>query len=246
MPKRIRRFPLNVSRIPSAPHMTTDDRVSRNNADIDHPACESLEDVHARRGLLLLLAYRFCWNRADAEDAVQNALLLATRKVHQLDDRSKLWSWVRSIVVTQCKELLRRGMRRGAVESSYEPPPKQDSDPLVRSELSGMVSELIKALPERQQTALVLRHLEDMSYAGIAEMKGVAQSTARGQVRDDQEGLAWADRGKSGPRWRPGRAHGKRSERPPGRSKHTVPPLPRSPPIRANVTAWTRMPRGWW
>ena len=103
--------------------MTTDRRVSRTDADTDNaastvtgttpPSCETLDEVHARRGLLLRLAYRFCWNDADAEDAVQNALLLASRKVHQLADRGKLWPWVRSIVVTQCKELLRRRMRRG-------------------------------------------------------------------------------------------------------------------------------------
>lgn len=174
--------------------------MSRSDADIDKPACESLEDVHARRGLLLRLAYRFCWNHADAEDAVQNALLLATRKEHQLADRGKLWPWVRSIVVTQCRELLRRGARRGEVESSYEPPPKHEMDPLARSELSGMVKELIKALPERQQTALVLRHLEDMSYAEIAEMMGVAESTARVQVRDAREALRAAIAEKS-PDW---------------------------------------------
>ena len=180
--------------------MTTERRVSRSDADIDKPACESLADVHARRGLLLRLAYRFCWNHADAEDAVQNALLLATRKEYQLDDRSKLWSWVRSIVVTQCKELLRRGMRRSEVESSYEPQSRHESDPLARRELSGMVSELIKALPERQQTALILRHLEDMSYAEIAEMMGVAESTARVQVRNAREALRAAMAEKS-PDW---------------------------------------------
>ncbi len=164
------------------------------------PACETLDEVHARRGLLLRLAYRCCWNDADAEDAVQNALLLATRKQHQLADRGKLWSWVRSIVVTQCKELSRRGARRSEVESSHEPPPKPENDTLARGELSGMVKEMITALPERQQTALVLRHLEDMSYAEIAEMMGVAESTARVQVRNAREALRAAIAEKS-PDW---------------------------------------------
>ena len=190
--------------------MTTDRRVSRTDADTDKaastvtdttpPSCETLGEVHARRGLLLRLAYRFCWNDADAEDAVQNALLLATRKEHQLADRGKLWPWVRSIVVTQCKELLRRRMRRGEVESSHDPTPKQETDPLARSELRGMVTELIKALPERQQTALILRHLEDMSYAEIAEMMQITESTARVQVRNAREALRAAIAEKS-PDW---------------------------------------------
>ncbi len=174
-----------------------DGRVSRTDADkaasvaagATPPACETLDEVHARRGLLLRLAYRFCWNDADAEDAVQNALLLATEREHQLTDRGKLWPWVRSIVVRQCKELLRRGVRRSEVESSLEPRTKEVRDSLSHVELTGMVKELVKTLPERQQTALILRHLEDMSYAEIAEMMGVAESTARVQVRDAREAL---------------------------------------------------------
>lgn len=185
-------------------------RVSRTDADADkaasvaagaiQPACETLDEVHARRGLLLRLAYRFCWNDADAEDAVQNALLLASEREHQLSDRGKLWSWVRSIVVRQCKELLRRGVRRSEVESMLEPRTKEVHDSLTGFELSGMVKELIKTLPERQQTALILRHLEDMSYAEIAEMMRITESTARVQVRNARESLREAIAEKS-PDW---------------------------------------------
>ena len=176
--------------------------MSRTDADADNaachdagaapPACETLDEVHARRGLLLRLAYRFCWNDADAEDAVQNALLLATEREQQLAERGKLWPWVRSIVVRQCKELLRRGVRRREVESSLEPRTREVHDSLSRCELSGMVKELIKTLPQRQQTALILRHLEDMSYAEIAEMMQITESTARVQVRDARESLRQA------------------------------------------------------
>ncbi len=69
-----------------------------------------------------------------------------------------------------------------------------------RKRLPALVKELIKALPERQQTALILRHLEDMSYAEIAEMMGVAESTARVQVRDAREALRAAIAEKS-PDW---------------------------------------------
>lgn len=184
--------------------------MSRTDADIDQaacvavgaapPACETLDEVHARRGLLLRLAYRFCWNDADAEDAVQNALLLATERKHQLTDRGKLWPWVRSIVVRQCKELRRRGVRRGEVESSLEPRTHEIHDSLSHLELTGIVKELIKALPERQRTALILRHLEDVSYGEIAEMMRITESTARVQVRDARESLRAAIAEKS-PDW---------------------------------------------
>jgi len=72
----------------------------------------SLDEVFARRGVLVRLAYRLCWNIEDAEDAVQNALLLASEKRHQLADARRLWSWVRAIVVRQCHEVRRRLARQ--------------------------------------------------------------------------------------------------------------------------------------
>ncbi|MCH7885647.1 MAG: hypothetical protein IIC01_10400, partial [Planctomycetes bacterium] len=64
------------------------------------------------RDRLVRLAYRFLWNRDDAEDAVQEALTVAHQKRSALRDSSKWWSWVRRIVVQQCRVSGRRSAMR--------------------------------------------------------------------------------------------------------------------------------------
>lgn len=151
--------------------------------------------VHARRGVLVRLAYRFCWNLHDAEDAVQNALTQATGHEAQLADPRRLWSWVRAIVIRQCHDLRRRARRSARAEDVVAnrvrraDPPASPHLLLARSEFSDAVRRAIERLPERQRTALVLRHLEELEYGEIAELMGVSASTARVQVRNALENL---------------------------------------------------------
>ena len=58
-----------------------------------------------------------------------------------------------------------------------------------RREGDDLVRRMIGTLPERQQIALVLRHLEEMSYRQIAETMDISESTARVQVRNAREAL---------------------------------------------------------
>ena len=146
--------------------------------------------VHARRGILVRLAYRLLWNVDDAEDAVQNALLQAAKKQDQLADRGKLWSWVRAIVVRQCYDTQRaRQRRQRATDVVRERAELQADDFAGQAAMGAELREHIQALPERQRTAIVLRHLEELSYTEIATIMGTSESTARVQVRNAREAL---------------------------------------------------------
>ena len=56
-------------------------------------------------------------------------------------------------------------------------------------ELGGILKTLLAELPEKQRTALVLRHLEGMAYRRIAEVMEISESTARVHVRAAREAL---------------------------------------------------------
>ncbi len=160
----------------------------------DSTAVEGFGEVESRRGLLVRLAYRFCWNVDDAEDAVQSALSLAMQRRSQLADRGRLWVWVRSIVIRQCFEIRRTEQRKRKLAKAIETESgKRHSAPAAApadaSELAEVLRSVIPALPEKQQTAIVLRHLENMDYAAIGEVMGISESTARVHVRNGKESL---------------------------------------------------------
>jgi RNA polymerase sigma-70 factor (ECF subfamily) len=139
------------------------------------------------------LAYRFVWNRVDAEDAVHNALAIAHEKGGQLREGDRWWSWVARIVVRQCLLLRRsdrRRVRREQVAGGERPSSvAAGASDLERGERADTVRHAIAQLPPQQRAAITLRHLEEMSYRRIAEILEISESTARVHVRQGREAL---------------------------------------------------------
>lgn len=142
------------------------------------------------RQQLALLAYRFCWNPSDAEDAVQNALLSATQKAEQLRDADKRWPWLCRIVIQHCHLLQRKEQHHTNCGRNWDlarqkpPAPSPDAD---QRELGELMKRLLIHLPEKPRIAVTLRHLERMEYPQIAEVMGVSESTARTHVHTGRE-----------------------------------------------------------
>lgn len=141
---------------------------------------------------LVRLAYRFCWHEADAEDAVQTALLIANERAWQLTSSGRALTWLKAIVVRQAIQQARLRRRRGSHEALAalgSTGGRTETDADADAEMAGHLREQIQRLPEGQQIALVLRHLEELPYAEVAELMGVSESTARVQVRNAREAL---------------------------------------------------------
>ncbi len=155
-----------------------------------HPQTQDrLRSVIAARDELVRLAYRFVWNTSDAEDAVQAALLLASQRLDQLESDASVETWVRTIVVRQCMELNRNRRTTTSLDVRSAAPATPIDRRLELNERQRMLSARIQALPERQQAALVLRHLEGLDYPTVARLMEITESTARGLVRNAREAL---------------------------------------------------------
>jgi RNA polymerase sigma-70 factor, ECF subfamily len=145
-----------------------------------------------RRRRLVQLAYRLLFNREDAEDAVQNALIQAQWHDHQLSDPEKHWTWLCRIVVRGCLQFRRAESRRIAHHAksvAHIPPVVPERFATDRQHETGLVRRAIEQLPEKQRVAITLRHLQEMPYDDIAEIMGVSNSTVRVHVRTARETL---------------------------------------------------------
>jgi len=148
-------------------------------ADRARPACATLDA--ADRDRLYRLAYRFAWNHADAEDAVQSAVATAVQRADQLRESDKWWTWLCSIVVQRCRELRRKESLWQRHAPRYAHLTTEDHGPSddPTSALSDRLRELLPRLSARQYEVIVLRHLQGMNYEEIAEVLGITASTAR-------------------------------------------------------------------
>jgi len=152
------------------------------------------------------IAYDLLGNRAEAEEAVQDALARACESIGDLRDPAAAPAWFLRIVTTQClRTLRRRRLRRrlfgwlpagkeGDVDaapattdgstddiadrmhSGARPMPSQEL--AEREELNTLLGRLHDLSPQ-QRTALVLRYGHDLPVGEVAELLGVELATAK-------------------------------------------------------------------
>ena len=144
---------------------------------------EALVDAHA--GRLFSIALRFIGDRSDAEEAAQDALVRAYRALTGYDEARireiRLRPWLATIVLNVCRNRAR--VRRVAtVELAFDPSAEPVVDPVARSDEKAGWALLLATLPPAQRAAVVLRHVDGLSYAQMAEALGRPEGTLKAQV----------------------------------------------------------------
>ena len=131
---------------------------------------------------------------AEAEDAVQDAYLLAYRAMGQFHGNASLSTWLVRIAVNAAIARLRKRHRQAEVIDLYadaeqddrlpeanmgEHSPEQPEHALMRLETRRLVEDKINRLPDAFRTVFVLRALEEMSVDETAACLGIPPETVR-------------------------------------------------------------------
>jgi RNA polymerase sigma-70 factor (sigma-E family) len=138
------------------------------------------EYVAARSPSLLRTAYLLTGNAADAEDLVQSALAKTYLAWDRIEDPGALDGYVRRAMVNTHISWWRR--RRLEEYPTDVIPDQAVADHAVTSDIQESVRRAIDRLPERMRAAIVLRYLEDMTEAEVAEVLGVSLGTVKSTV----------------------------------------------------------------
>lgn len=133
--------------------------------------------------------------REEAQDACQEVWIRVWRHIGDFRGDCSFATWLRRISVNTCLSLREKTSRRerhafaGGVPDLPEPS-GGDTDPeaaALGSERRQEMTIHLCHVREEHRAALVLRHVEGLSYAEIAEVLGVPSGTAKG----------WASRGRA-------------------------------------------------
>ncbi len=143
---------------------------------------------------LVRLGYRMLSDLGEAQDAVQDTLLVAWRKLPSVTDPAAFHAWVYQLMTRRCLNLLRqRARRRSTVASDDDLERAQqtggtkqtDGDPAGNAQAGAIRDSLTAALttlPAEQRACWVLHNLHHLSYPEIAYAIGVPVSTVRGRI----------------------------------------------------------------
>src|SRR5919199_4170075 len=146
--------------------------------------------VREYSGLVYRVALRIL-GAEDAKDASQEVWIRAWRNIENFRGDSAFSTWLYRITVNTCLSARRKESRRkereyGVDELPFLPEPQDgDADPEASALSAQRREELLAALEHvraEHRAALVLRHMEGLSYAEVAQILDVPDGTAKGWV----------------------------------------------------------------
>lgn len=151
------------------------------------------ESVLAHLPSLFALALRLTRSRADAEDLVQDTVVKALRFSARFEPGTNLKAWLFTILHNTWKNGRRAASRDGVHVSSDRIdeeapsadgpiPPDTPEQLLLRSTLDADLQVALDELPDAFREAVLLRDVEELSYAEIAAMLGIPVGTVMSRI----------------------------------------------------------------
>jgi len=153
-------------------------------------------DVEAFAGIvrrwqrrLLGLAWRFCRDRARAEDMAQEAFLKAFRSLPQFRGEASFSTWLTAVALNVYRSRLRTdgppllGLDAARVLAALPGAPQA----VIERERAEAVRRAVLALPARYRDALVLYYFEERDVSEAAAVLGVPEGTLKARLARARE-----------------------------------------------------------
>ena len=161
----------------------------------DEAAFEALIHLHEKK--VYALCRRMCRDEDDALEAAQDTFLAVWRGIGSFRADAQFSTWLYRLACNACLDLLRREKKHtGDVplddgENPVDPPDPapQPEEAVERAETARMVREGLYALPDNYREVLILRELEQRSYAEIAEIAQLDVGTVKSRISRARQAL---------------------------------------------------------
>ena len=147
----------------------------------------------------------------DAEDAMQEILLLVCQKLGQLQVPAAFWGWLNQMTANHCKNVLVRSHPElqfwedeegnNLLDELEDPDEQAVPDRVIdNQETCRMVSELVDQLPPAQRICVVMRYYDEIPVKEIAAALEVPENTVKSRLNYARKAikdgvLGYEDRG---------------------------------------------------
>lgn len=182
----------------------------------DEEAFRQLFERKHRR--VYLIARQMLGSQALAEEVVQEAFLALWRHCDRYRDEFAVDTWLARIATSRAIDRwraerrhvegrvveapAREGLPAATVLELIEASRAEEADPTLRArwrEVQALWDELAQALPPQQRAAFVLREIEGLEAAEVADALGCSPSTVRSHVALARKALRQALEQRAGP-----------------------------------------------
>jgi RNA polymerase sigma-70 factor (ECF subfamily) len=122
---------------------------------------------------------------SETEDVMQDAYVHAYEHLREFEGRARFSTWLTRITINEALARVRRSKRFDSLDSDDEPPvvptssassPEQQTSDV---ETRGLLEKAVRALPEHFRTVVVMRLVERMRGAEVAECLDISEETVK-------------------------------------------------------------------
>jgi RNA polymerase sigma factor (sigma-70 family) len=143
-------------------------------------AQKELWKLYSRK--MMAVCMRYCGDRNDAEDVLQEAFIKVFQRIHQWQGSGPLGGWIRTVVVNTNLTFLRDRKKKLAERDIDDQVAVSDVEPNAFDQLSAeSLLVLISKMPEGYRTVFNLFAVEGFGHKEIAEMLAISENTSKTQ-----------------------------------------------------------------
>ena len=152
--------------------------------------------VEQYRDNVYRLAYRMCGNAYDADEAAQEAFVAAWRALPNFRGDAKFSTWLYRLTTNAAVDVMRREKRHQTVGDGEMVDLADDADSpqetVERTEQQEAVQKALATLSEEYREVLLLRYMEELDYAEIAEVLQLPSGTVKSRINRAKAALKTA------------------------------------------------------
>jgi len=134
--------------------------------------------------LLFGICLRYAKDRVEAQDFLQESLIIVFRDLHQYQPRSALGAWLRKVTVNVCLQQLRKKQnifQTHSIEEVCSNSIQEEADIFSRFRERALL-QMVQQLPTGYRIVFNLYAIEGYSHQEIAEMLNISASTSKSQL----------------------------------------------------------------
>lgn len=128
---------------------------------------------------IFLTIYFYTNDRYIAEEAVQQAFIIAFKKINDLKNKDKFVSWVTSIAINEAKHLLKKQSEDKIISLTDIHQNLYSKDIEESVDIKNDVQNVLKQLKDQEAEILVLKYITDLPLRQICDLLGINISNAK-------------------------------------------------------------------